>query len=98
MQTDLLEALDRVERGATGAWMDEARMAVKVLCARRAEFTTDDVWRLMTLVHIDTRDHRALGAVMRQAVKDGLIRNTGRYRKSTRPECHRRPVAVWMPL
>jgi len=36
-----------------------------------------------------------LGAVMKAMARDGAIRATGEYRKSSRVDCHARPVAVW---
>jgi hypothetical protein len=78
--------------------MEEAKAAVESLCARGMAFTTDDVWKKMTLVNIQTADNRAMGAVMRQAALDGLIRNTYRTKKSTRPVCNRRPITIWQPI
>jgi hypothetical protein len=36
-----------------------------------------------------------MGAAVRQAALSGLLRKTDRVRPSVRPECHRRPVAIW---
>lgn len=56
------------------------------------EFTTDDLW---TAVTSTVREPRAMGAAIKQAAATGLIEGTGAYRRSTRSECHARPVAVW---
>lgn len=75
------------------------------------EFTTDDLWerdarfregeasaraaRASNHVPPSPNDPRAMGAALIAARRDGLISATGGYRKSTRPECHARPVAIW---
>jgi hypothetical protein len=97
-QTTLDEAINRVAEHANSAWMAEAREAVKVLCRRGREFTTDDIYDLMTLVNIETRDKRAMGAITRWAAVERLAVNTGRVVKSKSIRNHHRPLAVWRPL
>ena len=53
-------------------------------------FTTDDLWS--RFVH--PPEPRAMGAAIVAARRAGLIRAAG-YVKSTRKECHARPVARW---
>ena len=86
------EAIARVERGA-GDWVQRARDAATMVALARFDFTTDDVWDALG----DDRptEPRALGAVMKQLAGEGRIRATGEYRKSSRVDCHARPVAVW---
>ena len=88
-------AIDRAQANASDLWFRGAMNAVRYLVAQRRPFTTDDVWS-----HVEGQTHepRAMGAVMRQAQRDGLIKPSGEYRKSLRPECHRRPIQVWIPL
>jgi hypothetical protein len=87
------EAIARVERNAPEGWVQRAKEVTERVAASSFEFTTDDVWAALG----DDRPHepRALGAVMKSMAKDGTIRTTGEYRKSSRTDCHARPVAVW---
>lgn len=95
-QMRLDEALERVERGADTAWLEQARLAVMSVANDYHEFTTDDVWDRLIAWQVPLRnDGRALGAVMRWAAKQGICSSTDTYRKSRRPECHLRPVMVW---
>lgn len=57
------------------------------------ELTTDDVWR--RLGDTVAGEPRAMGAAMRRAQAEGLIRPTARHVCSLRVACHRRPLRVW---
>ena len=71
-----------------------AEQAIRHLARTKAQFTSDDVWSLLDGV-ADTKEHRALGAVMRAVAKEGLISKTDRVVPTTRACANRRPVAVW---
>lgn len=88
------EAIERVGANAPVGWKEQARVAVKAAMLR-GEFTTDEVWEWLDAQGYQTRERRALGAVMKQMERDGEIRPTGQWRQSLRPECHARPVRVW---
>lgn len=90
--TDLLDVLAQVEANADTDWKSEALAAIESLAMTRAEFTTDDVWAVLTT---STHEPRALGALMRRASRNGWIRRTDRVRISVRAACHKRPIAVW---
>jgi hypothetical protein len=93
------EAINRVEANADHVWLTGATEAVRMLARTRDEFTTDDVWnRLDNAGYQPPHEPRAMGAVMRQAARDGLVVKTDRVRNSVRVECHARPVAVWASL
>lgn len=92
-----LDGIERVEAHASMVWLDEADAAVSVLCTIGLDFTTDDIWKLLEQSTARTHDPRAMGAVMRRAALEGRLLNTGMFRKSRRPDCHRRPLAVWRP-
>ena len=98
-QLDILsikeEAINRVELNADPQWFDAAMRAVKRLALGRDTFTTDDVWEELQYVSNTTHEPRAMGAVMRNAAKTGIITATSGYRTSQRSECHGRPVRVW---
>lgn len=78
-------------------WYSEAEAAVNVLIKKGQDFDSDEIWRLLSHFDVSTKEPRALGAIMRGYARDGKIINVG-YRKSTRPECHRRPIAIWRPV
>lgn len=84
-------ALARVEANAPDGWMDAALQAIRSLRGHKREITTDDLWELLP----SPPEPRAMGAAVRQAALSGLLRKTDRVRPSVRPECHRRPVAIW---
>ncbi len=89
------EAIDRVERNADEQWKDEAYKCVRLARVYYAEFTTDTIWKMLENIGHTTHEPRAMGAIMRRAAKEGLIEPTGKYLKSRRPECHKRPVMLW---
>lgn len=89
------EAISRVASGSS-EWQQDALLAVHELCRRQPELTTDDLWRV--LERPDDLEPRAAGAVMRRAVRAGLIERTDRTRKSARVACHRRDLRVWRSL
>lgn len=91
------EAIDRVDRNADEEWKREAYEMVCVACSRYTEFTTDTIWSMLARTSLTTHEPRAMGAIMRKAQRDGLIKATGQYTTSTRPECHKRPVMIWEP-
>ena len=64
-------------------------------CARNGEFTTDDLWR--ECPPPAGVKGQIFGAVTRKLMTSKRIEPTGEYRKSARPECHGRPIAVYRP-
>jgi hypothetical protein len=91
------EAIERVKRNAEPKWLKAALDAITSLALEQNIcFTTDDVWHLLEVGNVEPpREPRAMGAVMRTAQGRGIIRATEEYRKSTRVECHGRPVMIW---
>lgn len=85
------EAIARAGAAAPGDWTAAARATLRALAASGAEFTTDDLWAQLP----SPPEPRAMGAVIRWGALQGLIVDTGRSRKSNRPECHARPVSIW---
>jgi len=102
--------IEAVGQNADPDWMRAAHHAVIAVARRYTRFTTDDVWQELhnrnvaswaatgTWVKHSTHDNRAMGAIMRQAKKDGICEPTGGYQQSTRDVCHGRPVRVWRSL
>jgi hypothetical protein len=91
-------AIDFAGAFANEDWYNQAEVSVQRLIQRGIFFTTDDVWELLKDSGYTTPEPRALGSVMRQFAKDKQIIPTGSFRKSLRPECHSRPLAVWRPV
>jgi hypothetical protein len=89
------ETISRAGEHADPQWMNEALQVVHYLAGTRSTFTTDDVWQRMSQT---THEHRAMGAVMRDAQRRGWCIPTGEYRSSSRSEAHGRPVRVWRGL
>lgn len=87
-------AVSTAGANANPEWVQRARDVITTLAATREEFTTDDVWARLD-GRAETHERRALGAVVRWAEREGLIRKTDRYLPSTRAECNGRPIAVW---
>lgn len=88
-------ALQQVAEHTPSLWLHQAVGAVQLLAGERQYFTTDDVWDLLDSA---PPEPRALGAVMREQARAGLIVATDRTQKSRRVECHARPVRVWRSL
>lgn len=90
-QLDLLDdALQRVEEHADPDWKTTAYDVLVGLARRDGEWTTDDFWLAMRAQHptVTTHEPRALGALIRRLLRDGLVEKTGRFSESVRPEAH----------
>jgi len=92
------EAIARAEQNAAADWQAAARHAVERCAHFKPEFTSDDVWDVLSTRPEFTHDNRALGAIMRRAASDGLIAKTDRTQPSRRTECHGRDVRIWRAL
>lgn len=90
------EGADRAEANADKAWLAAAGRAVQIVAATHVTFTTDQVHEQLQSMGVTTRDTRALGNVVRAAVRAGWCTQTDTYRASTRPESHARPIRVWL--
>jgi hypothetical protein len=86
--------LATVQGHADSSWQQRARDAVAA-CARTCPyFIVDDAWRFLSASDVPA-EPRAMGAVMRWAVAEGLIEPTKEYRLSDRVTAHRNPRRVW---
>jgi hypothetical protein len=92
------DGMARAWGAANNNWKAAACAIVKHLAATRGEFTADEVWAQLDQLGFSTREHRAMGAVMRAAAMDGLIVKTDRVTPTSRPCANRRPVAIWLSL
>lgn len=93
------EAIEQVERNAEPEWKQACRDAIRELAIAKAEFTTDEVWEYLEAEQVELpHEVRAMGALMLNAARQGLIVASDRYRNSARVACHARPVRVWVSL
>lgn len=88
-------AMAQVEQGSDTWWVAIAEGAVAGLASLGQPFTTDDVWQRLADRKVPSpREPRALGPVMKRAVRDGIVEWTGGYTASTRR--HTAPVRVYV--
>jgi hypothetical protein len=92
------QAIAQVESNTSEEWAEQAEAAIIVCanCYTEGGFTSDDVWWQLDFYgakkpHIKD----ALGPVMLRLRKAGVIKCTGEYRASERPESHGQPKRVW---
>lgn len=88
------DGMERAEVGAGKPWIDHALECVWLVAEGSERFTTDDIWAVLGVGTIT--EPRAMGPVMREAAKRGWITKTDRTQKSKRPDCHARPLAIWL--
>lgn len=90
-------AIAQADEHADAKWKEVAWEAVIACAAVACEFTTDSVWKYLSLYHpnVHTHEPRALGAVMKRAQKAGWIEPTDRFVNSSRKSCHSAPIRVW---
>jgi hypothetical protein len=103
MQDDLFaafaardEGMERADRNANDEWKQTAEAAVLHIARMRPTFTADDVWRhLAAHTSSETHEPSALGPIFNRLRSQGIIRTTGEFRISARPERHAAPIRVW---
>lgn len=89
------DGIARAESHADPAWLRAAAALVMRLARQKAFFTTADIWEAgLAMPH----EPRALGPVMMNAERDGIIVATNEYRKSPRASRHCAPALVWRSL
>lgn len=89
-------AIERAEAGADPEIVGAMKLAAWRVIRSRGWFTTDDVWSAYD--GEAPREPRVMGSVMTAAARAGLIEKTSITVKSTDPQRHRRPVALWRSL
>jgi hypothetical protein len=91
-----IEAAAQASEGS--GWLAAASSALLGVAGRVERFTADEVWTELERrgCTLEPEDARAMGGVLRRAVRDGwIVRLPGEYRASTRKERHGGPVQVW---
>jgi hypothetical protein len=86
------KAIARVAAAAPEGWVDDAIRAIRHVALNHRLISSDDVWPLV----VTPPEPRAMGAAFQEAARRGVIRKTDRVIASRRPECHGRPIAVWV--
>lgn len=104
-QTDMLDptagktlrdiAMELVKLHANDEWKKACIDVIFTLAVTKQQFSTDEVWCDLATTPAGTHEPRAIGPMMMEAAKHGLIKATPLYCPSCRPKCHRRPVRVW---
>src|SRR3954469_13500565 len=89
------EGMNRAEAGASEEWKSEAREIAVKIAKGQAELTSDDIWKAGLR---EPQEPRALGPVMSGLARDGMIRKSGRFIKTTRVSRHATDIAVWISL
>jgi hypothetical protein len=87
-------AIMRAEYAASDDWKSEAMCVIWAVAKSQPNLTTDDVWDLLA----EAREPRAMGAMMKNAQREGWIRPLSTWALSRRPICHCRPVRMWQSL
>ena len=90
------KAITQVATNTDPTWAAQTMLIIKQIATNTFDFTTDDIWEQLKTSPLPTpHEPRALGAVMIAVQRCGIITATDKYRQSTRPECHARPIRVW---
>lgn len=89
-------AIARVATATDANWKAQVWAVIERL-PTGDEFTTDTIWQACHDEGIGApREPRALGALMVEAARSGLVAATDRYVSSQRVACHARPIRVWV--
>lgn len=83
-------ALQQVAQGADPDWMAAAWDALIVYLKANPTFFVDDFWQSATLDR--PRESRALGPIVLRAAREGHMRKSGQFRKSTASNMTEKPV------
>jgi hypothetical protein len=90
------QAIATVATNADQTWLTACYNVIVQIATTTDTFTTDTIWQALENAALPTpHEPRAIGAVLRQAAANGLIRATDTYRPSARVACHARPIRVW---
>ena len=88
------QAIKQVGTHADPDWKLRALQAVRKVAERQTHFIVDDCWQYVE----EPREPRAMGAVIANARRQGLIAPTSEYRPSARVTAHSNPRRVWRSL
>jgi hypothetical protein len=89
------EAIERVGEHAAPLFKVVARDALERVARRRPEFIVDAIWAELGQLAPNTHDKRAMGNVVIQAARDGVIENGALLQRSAQRQCHGNMRTVW---
>jgi hypothetical protein len=89
------DGIDRGEQGLQTARSADAIAAARRVSDRGSDFTTDEVWAELGWKPVGHDQASFMGSVMRHLSQENEIEKTGLFRKSIRPEQHRKELTVW---
>jgi hypothetical protein len=93
------EAMARARRAANPEWVRWWSEATIEVARKKPYFTTDDIERLRSYRQGPrTHENRAIGPLMRDAMKNGVCLPTEDWVQSGQRVNHRRPMRVWFSL
>ena len=87
-------AIKKVEENARPEWKDIAYESLLKTAGDLNYLIVDEVWKRMPRGY-STHENRAMGAVMRRALADGVISKTEQYRPSAKASSHGAIRSVW---
>ena len=87
-------AILRAEWAASESWKSEAMTVIFAVAQSQPTMTTDDVWDILE----SPLEPRVMGAMMRNAQKEGWIKPLNMISPSRKAICHRRSKRVWKSL
>ena len=90
------EGMERAAEAVGPLWRQQALNIVKRCAQTYLEFTSDQVWEMG--LSRPANGGLALGTIMLEAARRGLIEKTDRTVVSIQPLNHKRPVGVWKSL
>ena len=92
------QAVNAAGRAICEARKEEMRKAIDLVAATHDTFTADEIWEVLGKPK-NRVDGSGLGFVLRTAASAGVICLTeATFRRSLRPEAHRKPLPVWKSL
>ena len=92
------DGMRRAEMHGPPSWRGSAELALRYVAVHREQFTTDPVWKVLESWKVPPpppKRRTLLGPLMKAACGWGWCKPTGEYVKSSLPQNHRRPVAVY---
>jgi hypothetical protein len=93
------EGMARAHRAANPVWKAFMQIGIVEIAKVKEFLTTNDLEdRRKELNGPVTHNKVAIGSLMRQAAKDGVIAKTSRMVESTEASSHKRPKRQWQSL
>lgn len=89
------EAMRRADDHADPDWQSCALDCIRLICRTQAEFSADDIYKMLDEQPVKTHERRALGPMLTRARDEGLCESTARFQLSRRASRHGAPIRVW---